>query len=293
VVTGADGQTFTLNAGSAQKSAVATQAVTLGQVLSATVAAVRGAVAYAWYVGPPALQAGEDHLHQLATFSAPLAGTGQTLASSPRRTSRATPTLAFDGLLTTGFVSANNAYFNSLATGTAGTGTVLTASGRGSVVEIDTMLRTMWDTSQVSPTALYVNSQELAEHHHEGADRAGLLGAAAQYFDRTRDPERARSRPAAGSSSTSTRSRWATGEDPRPHPPEHPARDHPRLVRRPAGPVPVEQRPERRRGEDAAGLLPDQLAARTRAQEVGVYAEEVLAVYFPPAIGILTNIANG
>jgi hypothetical protein len=26
---------------------------------------------------------------------------------------------------------------------------------------------------------------------------------------------------------------------------------------------------------------------RTRAQEVGVYAEEVLAMYFPPAIGIL------
>jgi hypothetical protein len=38
---------------------------------------------------------------------------------------------------------------------------VLTSSGRGSVVEIDTMLQAMWDTSQVSPTVLYVNSQEL------------------------------------------------------------------------------------------------------------------------------------
>jgi hypothetical protein len=48
-----------------------------------------------------------------------------------------------------------------LATGTAGTGTPLTSSGRGSVTEIDQMLQTMWDTYQVSPSVLYVNSQEL------------------------------------------------------------------------------------------------------------------------------------
>src|SRR5262249_14235352 len=41
------------------------------------------------------------------------------------------------------------------------TGTALTASGRGSVVEIDTMLQSMWDNYRVSPTVLYVNSQEL------------------------------------------------------------------------------------------------------------------------------------
>ena len=48
-------------------------------------------------------------------------------------------TFAFDGLLTTAFVSANNAYFNSLATGTAGTGTPLTSSNRGSIVEIESI----------------------------------------------------------------------------------------------------------------------------------------------------------
>ena len=31
----------------------------------------------------------------------------------------------------------------------------------------------------------------------------------------------------------------------------------------------------------------------TRAQDVGVYAEEVLAVYAPFALGLITNIANG
>ena len=50
-VTGADGKTFAINGGSSNKSASATQAVTLGQTLSATVTPIAGAVAYAWFVG--------------------------------------------------------------------------------------------------------------------------------------------------------------------------------------------------------------------------------------------------
>ena len=62
--------------------------------------------------------------------------------------------------MTTAYTS-GTAYVNALATGTAGTGTTLTASGTGTVVEIDNMLRSMWDTSRISPTVIYVNSQEL------------------------------------------------------------------------------------------------------------------------------------
>jgi hypothetical protein len=68
---------------------------------------------------------------------------------------------AFNGLLTTALKSGSGAYVKSLATGTAGTGTVLTASGKGSVSEIDDMLQSMWDSAQVSVSVLYVNSQEL------------------------------------------------------------------------------------------------------------------------------------
>jgi hypothetical protein len=32
---------------------------------------------------------------------------------------------------------------------------------------------------------------------------------------------------------------------------------------------------------------------KTRAYEFGVYAEEVLAVYAPFAMGVISNIANG
>src|SRR5947209_14915463 len=50
-ITGADGKTYTLNGGSSNKSANATQAVTLGQTLFASVTGLQGAVAYAWYIG--------------------------------------------------------------------------------------------------------------------------------------------------------------------------------------------------------------------------------------------------
>jgi len=47
-VTGADGKTFVLSGGSSNKSGNATQAVTFGQTSFASVAAMQGAVAYAW-----------------------------------------------------------------------------------------------------------------------------------------------------------------------------------------------------------------------------------------------------
>lgn len=161
VITGADGKTFTLKGGSSNKSANATQAVTLGQTLSASVASIQGAVAYAWYVGT----AGSETLQAIttinsATFNAPLAGSRQAVSAVTGDNST-NATLAFDGLLTQAFNPSNQAYISTLATGTAGTGTALTASGRGSVVEIDTMLQSMWDNYRISPTVLYVNSQEL------------------------------------------------------------------------------------------------------------------------------------
>src|SRR6185312_11784625 len=155
-ITGADGKTFTVSGGSSNKSAGATQAVTLGQTLSATVTPVAGAVGYAWYVGT----VGNETLQAIttinsATFSATLAG-GQPAASAVTA-DNSTNSLGFDGLLTTALKPASNAYVKTLATGVAGAGTTLTASGRGSVVEIDAMLEGMWDSFQVSPTVLFVN----------------------------------------------------------------------------------------------------------------------------------------
>lgn len=153
-VTGQDGATFTLNGGSSNKSANALQAVTLGQTLTATVSPIQAALGYAWYAGA----AGSEVLQAITTvnavaFSAPLAS-GTQAASAVSTDSSRNANLAFDGLLTTALNPANNAYVKDLA------GSFLTSSSRGSVNEIDVMLKTMWDNSKLSPTVIYVNSQE-------------------------------------------------------------------------------------------------------------------------------------
>ena len=159
-ITGNDGNTYTLNGGSSLRSTNATQAVAAGQTLFATVPVVNGAVAYAWYVGA----AGSETLQAITTinsaaFSAPLT-TSQQAATVVTADNSRNQGVAFDGLLTDGFNPATSSYVQALASGTAGTGTFLTPSGRGSIVEIDNMLMQMWNTYRLSPTVIYVNAQE-------------------------------------------------------------------------------------------------------------------------------------
>ena len=161
-VTGADGNVFSINGGSSNKSAAATQAITLGQTLSATVAPVVGAVAYAWYVGA----AGSETLQAIstinsATFAAPLTGGRQ--AATAITTDASTDSKAYDGFMSTTFSNANagNAQVVTLATGTAGAGTQLTSNGYGGITEIDTFLKNAWDLYRIGYSVMYVNSQEL------------------------------------------------------------------------------------------------------------------------------------
>ena len=82
----------------------------------------------------------------------------------------ANPSYAYDGLLTTALKPGSNAYVNVMPTGTAGTGTPLTASGRGSIVEIDTMFQKMWDNFQVvASTSSLCQLAGVEEHNDKGA----------------------------------------------------------------------------------------------------------------------------
>src|SRR5579885_731690 len=99
-ITGADGKTYTLSGGSSNISAEASQAVTLGQTLFASVTPIAGAVAYAWFVGSAS---GGERLEAITTinsaaFSAPLAGSGQQQSAITADNS-ANPSYAYDGLL--------------------------------------------------------------------------------------------------------------------------------------------------------------------------------------------------
>lgn len=292
-ITGADGQTYTLNGGSSAKSAASSQAVTLGQVLSVTVPLITGAVAYAWYTGA----SGAERLEKITTinsvtFSAPLLGTQQLASFVSTADKSSNSSLAFDGLMTTAFLAGSGAYVNSLATGTAGTGTALTASGRGTVVEIDTMLQSMWDNYQVSPTVLYMNSQELKNVSTKclaGASGAPLL----QIFT---PPEGGYAGLMAGGVVGFYFNPFAVGGGIK-----IPIIIHPAM---PAGTIFgwCENLPEQYQSNGVPNVAEVKTRQdyyqidwplRTRAQEFGVYTEEVLAVYAPFAVGVINNIANG
>jgi hypothetical protein len=290
-ITGADGKTFVLSGGSSNKSTNATQAVTSGQTLFASVTALQGAVAYAWYVGT----AGSETLQAIttinsATFAAPLTG-GQQAVSAITADNSANASYAYDGLLTAALKAGSNAYVSIMPTGTAGTGSPLNASGRGSVNEIDAMFQQMWNLYQVSPTVVYVNVQELKNITAKVLSNASgpLLRYNVNGDDNPYDLA------AAGAVSFYFNPFALNGGL------KIPVKIHPRV---PPGTIIgwAENLPIQYQSNEVPNVA--EVKTRqdyyqidwpvvTRQRQVGVYAEEVLAVYAPFAMGVITNIGNG
>ena len=290
-VTGADGKSFTLSGGSSQKSAAATQAITLGAQLNCSVTPIQGAVAYAWFVGT----AGNEKLEAITTinsavFSAPLAGTGQA-ASAVSADNSANSAYAFDGLYTWAAKSGSGAYFNNLATGAAGAGTTLTASGRGSIVEIDTMLQAMWDSAQVSVDVIFVNSQQLKD-----ITTKVLSSASGPLLQYAQNPESgAYGLTAGGSIEFYYNPFMQDGGQ------KVPIRIHPKV---PPGTIlgwcnslPLQYQSNETPNVAEVKTRQDYYAIdwpiTTRQRQAGVYAEETLAVYAPFAMGVIGNVAAG
>lgn len=292
-ITGADGQTFTLNGGSSVKSAAATQAVTLGQTLTGSTTAIVGAMGYAWFVGT----AGNEKLEKITTinsvaFNAPLLGTSQAASAVTAGDKSANASLGFDGLVYSALKAGSGAYVYQMPSGVAGTGTPLTASGRGTINEIDTMLRSMWDAYQVSVTVIYVNAQELnniSTKALQGPSSSPLL----QVYT---DPQSGYQGMMAGGVVG-----WYFNPFTADGGAKIPIKIHPTL---PAGTILgwCENLPAQYQSTNTPNVAEVKIRQdyyqidwplRTRAREFGVYAEEVLAVYAPFAMGIITNIANG
>jgi hypothetical protein len=292
-IIGADNNSYTLSGGSSNISPEASASVTSPAPLLCSVATMQGAVAYAWYVSTAT---GTETLQAITTinsvtFNAPLS-TGNQSQTMITADNSANPNYAYDGLLTTALKAGNNAYINSLATGAVGVGTVLTASGRGSVNEIDTMFQKMWDTFQLSPTVLYVNSQE-------------LKNITTKVLSNTAGPLLRYDTPATG---TGEYQLTASGVIQYYYNPfaidgglRIPVRLHPKV---PPGTILgwCENLPIQYQSNEVPNVA--EVKTRqdyyqidwpivTRQRQVGVYAEEVLAVYAPFAMGVLTNIANG
>jgi hypothetical protein len=292
VVTGQDGKAFTLNGGSSMKSSTtSTGAIsnTNDSAIRASTPVVRGAVAYAWYVGTAAA----EKLEAITTINSveltSLAGTGQALSAVAIDASR-NSTYGFDGLLYHVYKSGSQGYYSSLATGTPGAGTGLTASGRGTIDEIDEMLEAFWDNYRISPEEIYVSGQEMrniiTKTFTDGSNPLVRFTIDAQ----TNNP-------------TFTAGQiigWYFNPFTMNGGQAIPIRLHPSI---PKGTLFcwAENLP----AYYQAANVPDtaEVICRrdyyqipwpliTRANETGVYSEEVLACYAPFALGIITNIAD-
>ena len=159
----ADSTTDTINSGvGIMSNASAGIAVSGGSgtgKITAQVAAVKGAAGYAWFIGT-ANTAANCYCTAITTINKAVItaapGTGQTAAytgtSWNPATDYSTNPLAFDGLITQAMTG--NGYFASLD------GATLTADSANGIVEIDVALQWFWDTYRISPTRIYVGSQE-------------------------------------------------------------------------------------------------------------------------------------
>ncbi|HEY1615137.1 MAG TPA: hypothetical protein VGF97_15740 [Rhizomicrobium sp.] len=293
-ITGLDGNTYTLNGGTSNRSTNTTQAVTLGQTLFASATPVQGAVAYAWFVGT----AGSETLQAITTinsasFAAPLA-TGRQAASTVTA-DNSTNALAFDGFVTNAFAGGN---VTVQPTGTAGAGTPLTASGRGSIVEIDTLLQTMWDNYRLGPTQIFVSSQEQKNITSKVLSNAS--GPLLRY-DVSATPGQPYAITAGGQVKYYYNPFVGGGMDEPGGGDMIPVVAHPDL---PPGTLFVHcaKLPEWYQSNEVPNVAEVitrrdyyrvDWPLRTRRREYGIYAEEVLAVYAPFALGVITNIANG
>lgn len=291
VVTGADGKTYTINGGSSMKSSNATLLLVSGDTLFATVPVVSGAIAYAWFVGATA---GTEKLEQITTINSmaitALVGGAQQAATAVTA-DKSTNSTAFDGLMTTAFKAGNNAYVKALATGTAGTGSALTASGRGSINEIDDMLLNMWTNFQVTPSVLWCNAQEL-----RNITNKVLSSGSSNLLSYQRNPNEGEYELTAGGTIRYYYNPFAQdGGD------KIPVRIHPKV---PPGTIlgwaenlPMQYQsnevPNVAEMKERTSFYQIDWPLTTRQRQSGVYIEEVLAVYAPFAMSVLTNITNG
>lgn len=160
--TNADGTTDSMKGGYAiQASAPSTTTTGSTSTISGSVTPVNGAVAYAWYVGT----AGNERIAAITginSFSITALPSGSNqLLSALTAGDQSTDGLVFDGLLPQLFTPGSGAVIQTLATGTPGTGTPFTTDGAGGINEIDAMFVSFWDQYRLSPDEMHVSARTL------------------------------------------------------------------------------------------------------------------------------------
>jgi hypothetical protein len=283
--TNVDGSVDNVPGGFAQKSAAATVAVSAGATNSvgASVAAVNGAVAYAWYAGT----AGNERLFGISTINSivitSLPGASQLASALPASDSSAN-TLGMDGYMT--FAFKNGGVVAQQATGVAGTGTPLTSDSAGGVAEIATDFQTFWDSYRLSPSVIWANSQEI-----KNITKKVISSGGAPLFRVTQAADVPHSGITGGALVTGILNPF-TGQmvDLKIHPNQAPGT---LFYQSTSIPYPLNNVPNIAQVKTRQEYYQLEWPVTKRRYEYGVYADEVLQVYAPFALGVRTNIGNG
>lgn len=280
----ADGSVVFVNKGTGAKSAAASQ-VTTGttSTITATVAGTAGAVAYAWFLGV----AGSELLAAITVlntvvFTAVAAGTQNASAFTADWSKN---NLVFDGLLSIAMNSTYGSYVLTQPT-VAGTGTPLTADNKGGIVEFDKVLSYLWENYRLSPTKIWMSANTAKD-----VTKCVLTSNTTSTMRFNIDVQQGLM---AGSLNVSSYLNTFSMNGVK----DIPIAIHPNM---PDGMVFFD-----------TAVLPYQMSnvtnvrqirtrqeyyqidwpLRTRQWEYGVYADEVLQHYFPPAMAVIRNIAR-
>jgi hypothetical protein len=282
----ADGSSDSYGGGAGIKSNNTTVGTTgpSGSV-AATTTAKAGAFGYAWFWGDTA---GTEVLGAITTeaqytITAEPTGT-QTAASLPAATDYSTNSLVIDGYLTQVVKSGSNAYVSVMANGAT-----LTADNAGGIVEIDAALKSFWDNYRLSPSDIWVSSQEQTNISKKVLSTSSS-SPGAQRFVFTAD----QSQIVGGVMATSYRNKYSLDGAK-----EIPIRLHPNM---PAGtiffnskqlPYPMSNVTNITQMRLRRDYWQIEWPLRSLKYEYGIYLDGVMQCYFPPALGIITNIHNG
>jgi hypothetical protein len=284
------GTTDTYGGGSSQISAASNSQTTTGGnlAISATVAVVKGAVAYAWFIGSTAGGAAAAKLAAITTINSVLITanpTGSQFAASCSQDNSGNG-LIYDGMMTQAL--AGSGLFSFQATGTAGTGTGLTYDGAGGIEEIESDFLNFWNTSRLIPDEILVSGQEL-----QNILQLIINGGGASLYRLNLDGNAMRNGVSAGSLIRSYLGKFAMGGG---H--EVMITLHPNM---PAGTIlyrtkNLPYRIQNMRNTFNVRTLQEwrqiDWPITQRSWDYGVYVTETAEMHFSPAFGIRCNIAN-
>lgn len=285
----ADGSVTFVNKGTGAKSAAASVTTGAGTTnsVTASVAGTMGAVSYAWFWGA----AGSEVLGAITTINS-VSITGNAAGTQNASVFTADWSrngLVFDGLLSIAMNSSYGSYVVTQPTGAAGAGTPLTADNRGGVVEIDNVLSNLWDNHRLSPTKIWVGARMAADITACVLTTTNGTGSAPAF----RFNIDASQGMMAGSINVSSYLNKFSMNGVK----DIPIAIHPNM---PDGMIFFDTAALPYQMSDVANVrqirtrqdyYQIEWPLRTRKYEYGVYADEVLQHYFPPAMAVIRNIA--